>query len=219
MVEETTVNAMIALNDKKAKKKRKKLDCKQDKDLALKKQRKKEKRREKQKNEKSSTNIKNKSTSTLPTTKTKDIQTNAPAKQIAFETTIAASTKKKAQAKPNGKSTLEQTAKTISKAKTPAPKKTSDVPPTIPQLQSSNPPSDIRTETTTIGTANREQPQEEDESHKHDGDYCHDPAGFIGSFQDLPAWTACCKSIGCRRPDCSQHDSVGTHRSSFSQDK
>ena len=157
MVDETTVNATIALNDKKAKKKRKKLGCKQDKDLALKKQRKKEKRKEKQKNEKSSTNIKNKSTSTLPTNKTKDIQTNAPAKQIAFETTKAASTKKKAQAKPNGKSTLEQTAKTISKAKAPAPKKTSDVPPTIPQLQSSKHPSDIRTES--IGTANRAIPR------------------------------------------------------------
>ena len=158
MVEETIVNAMVALDNKKAKKKRKKLDSKQDKDLALKKQRKKEKRREKQNNEKSSTNIKNKCTSTLPTTKAKDSQTNAPAKQIAFKTTKAASTKNKAQAKPNGKSTHEQTAKTISKTKTPTPKKTSDVPSTIPQLQSSNPPVEIRTETT-IGTANRAIPR------------------------------------------------------------
>ncbi len=157
MVEETKLTVTAGALDKKARKKRKKLACKQDKDPTSKKQRKKEKRRDKEKKEKNNTKINTSSATALPTTKSKKNHTSAPAKKVSLKTNKEASTKKKAQAEPNQKSTHEQKAKAIPNPKKPAPKTMNAVPATVPQLQSSNAAAEIRTET--IGLAKDAMPR------------------------------------------------------------
>lgn len=151
MVEETKPTVTAGALDKKARKKRKKLACKQDKDPTSKKQRKKEKRRDKEKNEKINTQINTSSATALPTTKSKKNHTSAPAKKVSLKTNKEASTKKKAQAEPNQKSPHEQKAKAIPNPKKPVPKMMNAVPAT------SNPLAEIRTET--IGVAKDAMPR------------------------------------------------------------